>query len=49
MRASREINRFDADNKSWKHAFELARKSGLENMDMGCSSCIRKVKEWLER
>ncbi len=49
MRASREIHRFDQYSKTWQRAFELARKSGLENMDMGCTSCRRKVLEWLTR
>lgn len=49
MRASREIHRFDEDSVAWKRAFELARQSGLENMSMDCSGCIRKVHEWLNR
>lgn len=47
MKASREIHRFDPDNKGWKHAFKLAKLSGLENMDMNCTGCIKKVHEWL--
>lgn len=49
MKASREILKFDPNNKAWIHAFVLARKSGLENMDMDCTTCRRKVLEWLER
>jgi hypothetical protein len=49
MRASREINRFDQYSKSWQRAFELARLSGMENMSMDCTGCIRKVHEWLSR
>lgn len=49
MRASREINRFDETSVAWQRAFELARQSGLENMSMDCSGCIRKVHEWLSR
>lgn len=49
MRASREINRFDSNNVVWKHAFKLAKLSGMENMDMDCSGCVKKVKEWLEK
>jgi len=49
MRASREILKFDQYNKAWQRAFELARKSGLENMDMDCTTCRRKVLEWLTR
>jgi len=49
MKASREIQRYDSDLPSWKHAFKLAKLAGLENMDMQCTGCIKKVKEWLER
>lgn len=49
MKAARLINRFDRDLKEWQHAFSLAKKGGLENMDMECTGCIKKVKEWLER
>lgn len=49
MKASRLIYRYDREDVAWKHAFALAKKSGLENMDMDCTGCIRKVKEWLER
>ncbi len=48
MRASREIHRFN-ESVAWRRAFELARLSGLENMSMDCSGCIRKVHEWLSR
>lgn len=49
MRASREIHRYDSDNVAWKHAFKLANMAGLGRLDMDCTSCIRKVKEWLEQ
>jgi hypothetical protein len=49
MKASREIHRYDKHSTSWKHAFKLAKLSGLESMDMECTSCISKVKEWLEK
>ena len=49
MKASREIYRYDTESPAWKRAFKLAKTSGLENMDMECNTCIRKVKEWLER
>ena len=49
MRAARLINRFDSFEPEWKHAFTLAKKSGLENMDMNCSSCIRTVMEWIQK
>ena len=49
MKASREINRFDSENIVWQHAFKLARKSGMENVDMDCTGCIKRVKEWLEK
>lgn len=49
MKASREMHRFDSESVAWKHAFKLARANGLENMDMDCTGCIKKVKEWLEK
>ena len=49
MKASRIINRFDSESKEWQQVFKLARLSGMENMDMECSGCIKKVTEWLER
>ena len=49
MRASREIHRFDQHSAAWIQAFKLARANGLENMDMECSGCRRKVLEWLEK
>jgi len=48
MKASRLIQRFDSEAIEWKHAFKLAKKAGMENMDMGCYGCIKKVREWLE-
>lgn len=47
MKASRIIHKFDSENAEWKQAFKLARLSGLENLDMECTSCIKKVFEWL--
>jgi len=49
MRASRLLNRFDSEAQEWKHAFKLAKAAGMESMDLACTSCVRKVKEWLER
>lgn len=49
MKASRVIHRFDSDSPEWKQAFKLAILSGMENMDMECSKCITKVKEWIEK
>lgn len=48
MMAARIINKFDSDMPEWKQAFKLAKLSGLENMDMDCTGCVKKVKEWLE-
>jgi hypothetical protein len=48
MKAARIIYKFDPDLNEWKHAFKLARLSGMENMDMDCTGCIKKVLEWLE-
>lgn len=49
MKAARIIHKFDSDVPEWKHAFKLARLSGLENMDMDCTGCVKKVKEFLEQ
>lgn len=49
MRASREIHTFDYYSKAWQRAFELARLSGMENLAMDCTKCIRIVHEWLSR
>jgi hypothetical protein len=49
MRASREWNRYDSTSATWKRAFQLAKQSGLENMDMSCGSCIDKVRKFMER
>jgi len=49
MKANRDIYRYDRDLITWKHAFALAKKSGLENMEMDCSGCVKKVREWLEK
>lgn len=48
MKASRIIHRFDPDVPEWKHAFKLAKLAGMENMDMDCTGCIKKVLEWLQ-
>jgi len=49
MRAARMLNRFDPDTVEWKHAFKLAKLGGLESMDMDCTGCIKKVKEFIEK
>ena len=49
MKAGRMLSRFDSEAVEWKHAFKLAKLAGMESMDIQCSSCIKKVKEWLER
>jgi hypothetical protein len=49
MKASRIIHRFDPDMLEWKHAFKLAKLSGMENMDMECTGCIKKVLEFIEK
>jgi hypothetical protein len=49
MKASRLIYRFDSNAMEWKHAFKLARLSGMENMDMECTKCITKVSEWISQ
>lgn len=47
MKAARIIHKFDSESKEWKQAFKLARQNGLESVDMECTSCIKKVFEWL--
>lgn len=42
------IHYFDSEIIEWQHAFKLAKLSGMESMDMECTTCIRKVREWLE-
>lgn len=49
MRSSREIHRYASDSKAWQRAFQLARMAGMENMEMGCGGCIRKVTEFLNK
>lgn len=48
MKASREILTYSESSKAWKRAFELARKSGLENLTPECGKCKTKVVEWLK-
>lgn len=49
MRASHELVRYDRNSSAWKRAFQLARKGGLESVEMDCQSCVNKVKTWLEK
>ncbi len=39
--------RYNADNQTWKHAFRLARRNGMENYEMDCNKCVAKVAEWM--
>ena len=48
LRASGQINDVgDTQNVLWQRAFDLYKQRG-NVVDMGCSSCWSKVKEWLE-
>lgn len=47
MRISREINTYDTQSLAWKRAFQLARQNGMESMEEGCTTCIKKIVEWL--
>lgn len=49
MRAARMLHSFDGSSPEWKRAFELAKKNGLEDVDMDCNKCRVKVLEWLQR
>jgi hypothetical protein len=33
----------------WKHAFKLYIQSTGDKVDLGCSRCYTKVKEWLQK
>lgn len=49
MRGNGSIHRPDRDSNEWKRAFALARLSGYENLEMDCTKCIDKVKQFLEK
>lgn len=49
LRNAGVYHRFDSSNYWWKQAFKMwASETGMKP-DMGCSTCIRKVKEWIEK
>lgn len=48
MSANREINEIGNDgSEAWKAAFKLYSSHGGGAVDMGCSSCWTKVRDWL--
>lgn len=49
MQENGEIHRPTSGSKCWQHAFKLAKKNGLEDVDMECDKCYKRVREWLER
>jgi hypothetical protein len=49
MRAARTLNRFDSNSVEWRHAFKLAKLAGMENMDLDCTGCVKRVSEWLSK
>ena len=48
MRATREIYKFDSELPSWQRAFQLYKAEG-NSADMDCTSCRKRVLEWLEK
>lgn len=48
LRASGKVNQIgDETIPEWKEAFELYKLSGGGEVDMGCSGCWNKVREWI--
>lgn len=48
LRASGKVNQIgDETVPEWREAFELYKESGGGAVDMGCSSCWNKVREWI--
>lgn len=48
MKASGEYNRSDRESRAWARAFELYNQS-QGAVDMDCSKCWDRVKEWLKK
>lgn len=48
MRGNGDLYRYDSKAPTWKRAFELAKKSGMENYSMDCTKCVGKVWDWLK-
>lgn len=49
MQTNGEIHRPTSESHAWQRAFDLARKNGMEDVEMGCAKCYGRVKEWLQR
>lgn len=49
MRSTHEIGKYNSESHAWRRAFQLARANGLEQLEPGCTKCIKAVIEWLER
>lgn len=48
MKADRSINDIGNDSsQQWKRAFELFTQAGGGLVDMGCSTCWTKVRDWM--
>lgn len=44
-----EINHPTSDSAYWRRAFDLAKASGMKDLDMGCTTCWRKVIEFMDK
>lgn len=48
LRATGQVNQIgNDDSPEWARAFELYRAAGGGSVDMGCSSCWNKVRDWI--
>lgn len=48
LRASGQINSIgNEESPEWQRAFELYKLAGGGAVDMGCSSCWNKVRDWM--
>jgi len=49
LRAAGIYHRYDKTAYWWKEAFKLWSKETGNAIDMGCTRCIRGMKEWLDK
>lgn len=48
LRTTGQVNKIgNEDSPEWKRAFELYQAAGGGAVDMGCSSCWNKVRDWI--
>lgn len=47
LKSTGQIRKGDSENKAWQHAFKLFKESQGMAVDIDCSSCWRRVIEWL--